>query len=97
MTGSVYDSYIVSAWAKADAVADRDTEREFKVDIKIAYTDGTTLWKKASFNATVSGWQQLVFAFDLNGTGNSGKRRKVFVRIFAMKIRQMQFILMTFS
>ena len=76
VTGSVYDSYIVSAWAKADAVADRDTEREFKVDIKITYTDGTTLWKKASFNATVSGWQQLVFAFDLNGTGNSGKTPK---------------------
>ena len=76
MTGSVYDSYIVSAWAKADAVADRDTEREFKVDIKITYTDGTILWKKASFNATVSGWQQLVFAFDLNGTGNSGKTPK---------------------
>ena len=76
VTGSVYDSYIVSAWAKADAVADRDTEREFKVDVKITYTDGTTLWKKASFNATVSGWQQLVFAFDLNGTGNSGKTPK---------------------
>ena len=73
VSGSVQDTYIVSAWAKADASPDRDGERAFKIDVKITYTDGTVLWKKADFNATVSGWQQLVFAFDLNGTGNSGK------------------------
>ena len=77
VSGSVYDTYIVSAWAKADAAPDRDEEREFKIDIKITYTDDTVLWKKAHFNSTVTGWQQLVFAFDLNGTGNSTKTPKM--------------------
>lgn len=35
VSGSVHDTYIVSAWAKADAVTDRDEEREFKEDVEI--------------------------------------------------------------
>ena len=73
VSGSAQDTYIISAWAKADAVPNRDENRDFKIDLYIEYADGTYTWKNAQFNATVSEWQFLSYAFTLSSTGNENK------------------------
>ena len=56
ISGTENDTYIVSGWAKANAVPkDDDDTRKFKLSVKIRYTDDTVKWIKnpATFNYSI--------------------------------------------
>lgn len=74
VSGSPDDTYIVSGWAKANAVPEDDTSRRFRISIKINYTDGTTVSKTpAKFNCSISDWQYTSIAFNLRYNATSNK------------------------
>lgn len=66
--GTERDTYIFSAWAKADSVpVTEDLSRSFYACIKIRYTDGYETWTPGqSFNAQVGAWQYLSHVFTLD-------------------------------
>lgn len=69
INGSEGDTYIVSGWAKANAVPiDDDNSRKFKISVKIDYSDGTNKFisKPAEFNQSVSSWQYTSATFNLS-------------------------------
>ncbi len=73
--GTEADTYIVSGWAKANAVPDdaKDTKK-FKISILVTYSDGSSKWKlTANFNNSVSDWQYSAQAFDLSDGSSTGK------------------------
>jgi len=73
--GTEADTYIVSGWAKANAVPDdaKDTKK-FKISILVTYSDGSSKWKlTADFNNSVSDWQYAAQAFDLSDGSSTGK------------------------
>ena len=78
VSGTEDDTYIVSGWAKADAVPISSTDRKFKLTITVDYTDNTTKTKQsADFNPSISEWQYVSKAFTLDdGNANTNKTPK---------------------
>jgi YD repeat-containing protein len=76
--GTEGDTYIVSGWAKANAVPDPgDDSRKFKISVKVTYTDGSTVWKDpAAFNHHVSDWQFASSTFNLSDETSTTKTPK---------------------
>ena len=77
VSGTENDTYIVSGWAKADAVP-TNTQRKMKLTITVVYTDNTTKSKtSADFNPSISDWQYVSKAFTLDdGNANTNKTPK---------------------
>ena len=66
ISGVEEDTYILSGWAKADAIG-RRPDRNFDLAVKVVYSDGTSKIKTpAAFNPTVSEWQYTSGSFDLS-------------------------------
>ena len=59
VSGTENDTYIVSGWAKANAIPkDENDLRKFKISIKVTYNDNSSVWKSsAEFNHSISEWQ----------------------------------------
>ncbi len=82
VSGSESDTYIVSGWAKADAVPATNSNRKFKISITVTYSDGTAVVKPpAEFNTSVSGWQYTSRAFNLDD-GTSANKKPVKIGIY---------------
>ncbi len=83
VSGSENDTYIVSGWAKANAVPkDEDDKRKFKISIKITYSSGEPVWKTpAEFNYSISDWQYTSAAFTLSDENSSTTRTPVSITI----------------
>ena len=75
VSGSENDTYIVSGWARANAVPENnDNTRRFKISIQVKYTDGTSVWKlPAEFNRSISDWQFASAAFNLSDETSANK------------------------
>ncbi len=73
VSGSENDTYIISGWAKANAVPkDDDDVKKFKLSVKITYSDGTSVWKApAEFNHSISDWQFTSAAFTLSDNNSN--------------------------
>ena len=74
VSGVENDIYVVSGWARAEAVPDQgDEERPFDIYAMIYYSNGDSVLKskKAEFNRDVAGWQRVSMAFNLTN-GVSG-------------------------
>ena len=75
--GNANDTYIVSGWARANAVSERlHEDSRFEINIRVFYTDsnGNTYSEyktPAKFNADVSGWQYTAQAFTLKSSQNA--------------------------
>ena len=83
VSGSENDTYIVSGWAKANAVPkDEDDKRKFKISVKITYSSGEPVWKTpAEFNYSISDWQYTSAAFTLSDENSSTTRTPVSITI----------------
>lgn len=74
-SGTEEDTYIVSGWAKANAVPSNGDSRKFKISVKITYTDNSTAWQESAvFNHSVSDWQFSSAAFTLSD-GNASTQK----------------------
>ena len=81
ISGSENDTYIVSGWAKAEAVPATSTNRKFQISIEVCYSDGTSKYKMpAVFNPSVSGWQYTSYAFTLSD-GTSAVKTPVKIKV----------------
>ncbi len=81
ISGSENDTYIVSGWAKAEAVPATSTNRKFQISIEVCYSDGTSKYKMpALFNPSVSGWQYTSYAFTLSD-GTSAVKTPVKIKV----------------
>lgn len=75
--GNPNDTYIVSGWARANAVSERlHEDSRFEINIRVFYTDssGNTYSEyktPAKFNADVSGWQYTAQVFTLKNSQNA--------------------------
>lgn len=84
VSGSEDDTYIVSGWAKANAVPEDDNNaRKFKISIEIKFSDGTSKFvsKPAEFNRSVSAWQYATATFNLSD-GTSAKKTPVSITVY---------------
>lgn len=83
VSGSENDTYIVSGWAKANAVPkDENDKRKFKISVKITYSSGEPVWKTpAEFNYSISDWQYTSAAFTLSDENASTTRTPVSITI----------------
>lgn len=83
MTGSEEDTYIVSGWAKGNAALEEDgNNKKFKLSVKVVYSDGTSIWKRAAdFNSAVSDWQFTSSAFTLSD-GTSAKKTPAKIEVY---------------
>lgn len=82
VSGSERDTYIVSGWARANAVPITNDNREFKISVKVTYSDDSTIWKTpAEFNTSVSGWQYTAQAFTLSD-GTSASKTPVKISVY---------------
>ena len=80
------DIYVVSGWARAEAVPDQgDEERPFDIYAMIYYSSGDPVLKsrKAEFNRDVDGWQRVSMAFNLTDStaGNNRRPEKISIGI----------------
>lgn len=68
VSGTENDTYIVSGWAKANAIPkDENDLRKFKISIKVTYNDNSSVWKSpAEFNHSISDWQHTSTSFTLS-------------------------------
>ena len=74
VSGTEDDTYIVSAWAKAQAVPASASSRKFLIAIRVMYSDGTEVWKTpALFNYTISDWQYTAQTFTLSDGTSANK------------------------
>ena len=68
------DTYIVSGWAKANALPSPEDDRKFKISVAVTYSDGTVVWKSpANFNPAVSSWQYASSIFNLSDGTSANK------------------------
>lgn len=75
VSGTEADTYIISGWAKANAVPSDGDTRKFKISVKITYSDGSVAWQEpANFNHSISDWQFTTQAFTLSD-GNSATNK----------------------
>ena len=83
VTGSEEDTYIVSGWAKGNAALEEDgNNKKFKLSVKVVYSDGTSIWKRAAdFNSAVSDWQFTSSAFTLSD-GTSAKKTPAKIEVY---------------
>lgn len=83
INGSEDDTYIVSGWAKADAVPENDDKtRRFKISVKVTYSDGSVNWRQAAeFNRSISGWQYAACAFNLDD-GTTAKKTPIKISLY---------------
>ena len=83
ITGTEDDTYIVSGWAKANAVPENDDKtRRFKISVKVTYSDGSINWRQAAeFNRSISDWQFASSAFNLDD-GTSAKKTPVKITVY---------------
>ena len=59
-SGNVGDAFVVSGWAKGNAVPVKENDsnpREFSITVALGYTDGTVKKEVVYFNPDVNGWQ----------------------------------------
>ncbi|MDE6752387.1 MAG: DNRLRE domain-containing protein [Eubacterium sp.] len=81
ISGSENDTYIVSGWARAEAVPATSTNRKFQISVEVCYSDGTSKYKMpAVFNPSVSGWQYTSYAFTLSD-GTSAVKTPVKIKV----------------
>ena len=76
VSGVEDDTYIVSGWAKANAVPeDEENTRKFKISVEIKYSDGTSKFinNPAEFNHSISSWQYSSATFNLSDGTNTVK------------------------
>lgn len=79
VSGTENDTYIVSGWAKANAIPkDENDLRKFKISIKVTYNDNSSVWKSpAEFNHSISDWQYTSASFTLSDNdSNTNKTPK---------------------
>lgn len=57
VSGKKGDTFVLSGWAKAQAIPGRSREGFFALDVGIQLTDGTTQWVVVSFNEGSDNWQ----------------------------------------
>ena len=82
VSGTEEDTYIVSGWAKANAVPSDGDKRKFKISVKITYSDGSTAWKEpANFNHSISDWQFSSSAFTLSDGNSSTSKTPVSITV----------------
>ncbi len=82
VNGTEDDTYIVSGWAKANAVPSNGDTRKFKISVKITYDDGYSVWQEpACFNHSISDWQFASSAFTLSDGDSNTSRTPVSVTI----------------
>ena len=82
ISGTEGDTYIVSGWAKANAMPDDDVARRFKISVRIVYSTGDPVWKQAAeFNRSISDWQFASSAFTLDD-GTTANRTPVRIDIY---------------
>ena len=86
VSGNEDDTYIISGWAKANAIPPTNSDRKFKISVKVIYSDNTEVWKEpAEFNTTVSEWQYTAQAFTLSDGTSANKTPKqisIYLRFF---------------
>lgn len=84
VSGTENDTYIVSGWAKANAVPKNEGDtRKFKISVRVYYTDGYDLYKTpAEFNYSISDWQYTSTAFTLSDDDETTNRIPTAVRIY---------------
>lgn len=58
VSGSKGDTFVVSGWAKADAMPRTETTRRFALSLGF-FTAGSSAWELIYFNEDYSGWQYL--------------------------------------
>jgi len=78
------DTYIVSGWAKGNAVPGVVTneDSDFNISVKIHYSDGSSAYKPdIAFNKYESDWQYTAGAFSLDD-GTSAKKTPVYITVF---------------
>ena len=81
VSGTENDTYIISGWAKADAVPATSTSRKFQISVEVCYSDGTSKYKTpALFNPAVSDWQYTSHAFTLSD-GTSAVKTPVKIKV----------------
>ena len=83
ISGNEGDTYIVSGWAKANAVPENDDKsRRFKISVRVVYSTGDPVWKQAAeFNRSISDWQFTSSAFTLDD-GTTANRTPVRIDIY---------------
>ena len=84
VTGNENDTYIVSAWAKANAVEDSgDESRRFNISIRVVYSDGSISWRQAAqFNKSISDWQFASSAFTLSDDNAATKKTSAKIEVY---------------
>ena len=89
ISGREEDTYIISGWAKANSAPAYITDgsssvnRRFKISVKITYSDGTEMWKRAvEFNHDVIGWQYAATIVDLSDENSSTTKTPVKLGIY---------------
>ena len=85
VVGTEEDTYVVSAWAKANAVPNDDnSHRKFLIAARITYSDGKTLYKFVGYyNPAITDWQYVTASFTLSDNNSSTNKTVTAVAVCA--------------
>lgn len=86
--GNKADTYVLSGWAKGNAVPNKTNNSYFELRVKIFYSDDSSIQKRSAlFNTSVSDWQYSSFAFNLDdGVDNDAYPTEI--RVYVISFRQ---------
>ena len=88
ISGEKQDTYILSGWAKGNAVPNDTNTSYFELRVRVYYSDGTNVEKRAAtYNTTVSDWQYASFAFNLDNS-KEDEVTPTKIRVYCISFRQ---------
>lgn len=88
VNGNKADTYILSGWAKGNAVPNETNSSYFELRAKVFYSDGSSVTKSsAPFNTTLNDWQYASFAFNLDNKENDDLIPTK-IRVYLISFRQ---------